>query len=228
MFDVIIPLRSGSKGIRNKNLKKINQDSLVNHLIKKIIKIEDISRIFILTDSKSYKKTILKSKKINLEYIRPNKLSKDNSIIYDLIFDFLKWSNKKNLKLNKILLFQATSPLLQKKEIYETINFIKRKKLKSLFHVTEMIEHPYECIKGLKKNWKHLSRVKKVNRQNFEKFYFITGSLYFFTINFFKKYKKFYNLKSFAYKVDKINFVDIDTEFDLEVAKKLINLKIRN
>ena len=83
----------------------------------------------------------MKNKKINLEYIRSNKLSKDNSVIYELIFDFIKWSKKRNLKLNKILLFQATSPLLQKKEIHKTINFIKRKKLKSLFHVTEMIEH---------------------------------------------------------------------------------------
>ena len=37
-----------------------------------------------------------------------------------------------------------------------------------------------------------------------------------------------HNEKSFAYKVDKINFVDIDTKFDLEVAKRLKNLKIRN
>lgn len=228
MFDAIIPLRSGSKGIKNKNLKKINKDTLINHLIKKLIKIKDINRIFILTDSNNYKKKILKSKKINLDYIRSKKLSKDSSVIYDLIFDFIKWSNERNLELNKILLFQATSPLLQKKEIHQTINFIKRKKLKSLFHVTEMIEHPYECIKGLSKNWKYLSKIKKVNRQNYEKFYFINGSLYFFTIKFFQKYKKFYNLESFAYKVDKINFVDIDTKFDFEIAKKLLNLKIRS
>ena len=116
MFDAIIPLRSGSKGIKNKNLKKINKDTLINHLIKKLIKIKDINRIFILTDSNNYKKKILKSKKINLDYIRSKKLSKDSSVIYDLIFDFIKWSNERNLELNKILLFQATSPLLQKKK----------------------------------------------------------------------------------------------------------------
>ena len=46
----------------------------------------------------------------------------------------------------------------------------------------------------------------------------------FFTKKFFLKHKKFYNEKSFAYKVDKVNFVDIDTKFDLEVAKRLKNL----
>ena len=37
MFDVIIPARSGSTGIKNKNIRKINNDTLINHLIKKLI-----------------------------------------------------------------------------------------------------------------------------------------------------------------------------------------------
>ncbi len=56
MFDIIIPLRSGSKGITNKNIKNFNKDILVNYLIKKIINLKDINRIFILTDSIKYKK----------------------------------------------------------------------------------------------------------------------------------------------------------------------------
>ena len=62
---------------------------------------------------------------------------------------------------------------------------VKNKKIESLFHVSEMIEHPYECIKGFKKSWKHVLKNKKINRQNFEKFYFITGSLWYFTKKFF-------------------------------------------
>ena len=228
MFDIIIPLRSGSKGITNKNIKNFNKDILVNYLIKKIINLKDINKIFILTDSIKYKKKIIKNKKINTEYLRLKKYSKNNSRIYDLVKHFIKWSENKNYKIKKIFLLQATSPLLGKKEIDKTIKFVKNKKIESLFHVSEMIEHPYECIKGFKKSWKHVLKNKKINRQNFEKFYFITGSLWYFTKKFFIKYKKFYNEKSFAYKVDKINFVDIDTKFDLEVAKRLKNLKIRN
>ena len=91
-----------------------------------------------------------------------------------------------------------------------------------------MIENPNDCIKGYNKNWSFLSKKIKVNRQNYDKYYFITGSLYFFTKNFFLKYKKFYKKKSIAYKVDKINFIDIDTNFDLALAKAVENLKIRN
>jgi len=228
MFDVVIPIRSGSKEIKNKNIKKFNRDNLTNLLLKKIINLKDINRIFILTDSIDYKKKIIKHKKINTEYIRLKKHSADNSIIYDLVNHFLKWSDIKKYKTEKILLLQVTSPLLHKNEISKTISFIKQKKISSLFHVSEMIEHPYECIKGFKKKWSPIIKNNKVNRQNFDSFYFITGSLWFFTKKFFLRYKKFYNKKSYAYKVDKINFVDIDTMFDFEIAKKLTNLKIRN
>ena len=145
-----------------------------------------------------------------------------------MVDDFFKWSISKNYKLDKILLCQATSPLLLKSEIDKTIGFIKKNKINSLFHVSEMIEHPYECIKGKNNSWKYLYKKNIVNRQNYEKFYFITGSLYFFTKKFFETHKKFYNLSSYAYKVDKINFVDVDTLFDLELANKIINLKTRN
>jgi len=42
MFDVIIPLRSGSKGLKNKNIKMFGDDNLVNHTIKKLLNIKDI------------------------------------------------------------------------------------------------------------------------------------------------------------------------------------------
>ena len=229
MFDVIIPLRAGSKGIKNKNIALFNGEILVNFLIKKILKIKNINKIYILTDSEKYKKKILKHQKVDTSYIRSKKLSEDNSSIYELIDDFLKFIQKRNILINKILMFQVTSPLLNIIEIKKTLSFILDKKLSSLFHVTKMIEHPEDCIKGLKNNWRPLSKKRVVNRQNYnQNYYFITGSLFYFTKKFFQKYKVTYNKSSFAYKVDKINFIDIDSRFDLEVAKKILNLKIRN
>ena len=230
MFDVIIPLRTGSRGIKDKNVVKFKNTNLTNYTIKKLLKIKLINRIFILTDSKNYKNKILKNKKIDLSYKRPKKFSKSNSSIYYLITDFIrtqKYNKKKELK--NILLLQVTSPLISGKEIIKTLRFIKKKKLSSLFHVSEMVEHPQDCIKGDEKKWKPFFNKKVINRQNYYKNYnFITGSLFFFTKDFFEKYRVTYNKSSYAYKVDKINFVDIDDKFDLAVAKKLVNSKIRN
>jgi len=106
MFDAIIPMRSGSKGIKNKNMANFHGEKLSNYTLKKLLKIKEINQIFILTDSKDYKRKLIKNKKINLEYIRPKNLSEDNSNINTLIYDFLFWSKNK-FELNKILFFSS-------------------------------------------------------------------------------------------------------------------------
>lgn len=229
MFDAIIPLRSNSKGLKNKNILIFkNKINLVNYTLKKIINIKKIKKIHILTDSNYYKKKIIDHKKIDKNYQRKKKLSLGNSKIDDLINDFLLNYNT-NIKNNNFLLFQVTSPNLKKDEIIKTLKFIDKNKVSSLMHVTEVLENPYEIIEIKGKNWKHLMKKRVVNRQNYlKKFMFITGSLFFFTRNFFSKNKKIFNSKTYPYKIDKINFIDIDDKFTFELAKKVINIKARN
>ena len=77
------------------------------------------------------------------------------------------------------------------REIRKSLKFINKKKKQSLFHVSEMIEAPYECINKIGVNWKLLSKSFLVNRQNYKKYYFITGSMFYFFKKLFFKKKKF-------------------------------------
>ena len=91
MFEAIIPLRSKSRGLKNKNILPFkNKVNLVNHTLNKLIKIKKIKKIYILTDSTSYKKKIIQNNKINISYVRKAKYSTSSSKIDDLIKDFLK------------------------------------------------------------------------------------------------------------------------------------------
>ena len=68
-----------------------------------------------------------------------------------------------------------------------------------------------------------------INRQNYpKKFMFITGSLYFFIIYFFSKNQVIITSKTYPYKVDRINFVDIDDLFTFQLSKQVSTLKIRD
>ena len=229
MFDVIIPIRSKSKGLKNKNiLPFLGKTILVNYTIKKLINIKTIRRIYVLTDSEKYKKKLIKHRKVDSNYLRKKEYSKTNSKINDLINDFIlnyyPFKNNQNL-----VLLQVTSPTLSINEINKTLEFIKNNKIKSLMHVCNVIESPYEIIeKKSEKKWNFLIKKRIINRQNYNRvFQYITGSLFFFDTNFFKKYKKIYNLKTTLYLVDKINFIDIDDKLTFEIAKKITNLKIR-
>ncbi len=225
-FNIIIPIRSKSKGIKNKNIVNFQKNlNLTNFTLKKLIGIKQIKKIYVLTDSNLYKKKIIHHNKIDKKYIRKNKHSLSNSKIQDLVKDFLK----ENSIIDNLALIQVTSPLLNRKEIVKTFNFITKKKIQSLIHVSEILENPHETIRGSKNKWSFLIKKRITNRQNYKNnYFFITGSMFFFTKKFFKKYKLIYNNKSYAYRVDKINFIDIDDPFTLEISKKLINMKIRN
>ena len=90
LFDVIIPIRSKSKELKNKNILPFSGKTiLVNYTIKKLLNIKEIRRIYVLTDSAKYKKKLIKHKKIDSSYLRKKKFSKANSKINDLIKDFI-------------------------------------------------------------------------------------------------------------------------------------------
>jgi CMP-N,N'-diacetyllegionaminic acid synthase len=66
----IIPARSGSKGIKNKNLQKIKKKKSLIELAFDIAKKSELfDKIIVSTDSKYYQK-ILK-KKIPIDFLRP-------------------------------------------------------------------------------------------------------------------------------------------------------------
>ena len=72
----IIPARKGSKGIKNKNLKKVKGKPLVQYSIDTAKKIQNLVDICISTDSLKIKKIILKNK-IKFYGLRPKNLSGD-------------------------------------------------------------------------------------------------------------------------------------------------------
>ena len=229
MFDVIIPIRSKSKELKNKNILPFSGKTiLVNYTIKKLLNLKKIIRVYVLTDSKKYKNILIKNRKVDSNYLRKRKYSEADSNVNDLIDDFIlnyyPYKNNQNL-----LLLQVTSPTLSVNEINNTLKFIKKNNLKSLMHVCNVIQSPYEIIEKKKgKKWNFLIKRRIINRQNYNRiFQYITGSLFFFDTNFFKKYKKIYNAKTTLYLVDKINFIDIDDKFTFEIAKKIANLKTR-
>ena len=65
----IIPARSGSKSIKNKNLKKINGKSLLTLAIEICKKIKKINKIFVSTDSRKIANEAIKNN-IEVPFLR--------------------------------------------------------------------------------------------------------------------------------------------------------------
>ena len=78
-----------------------------------------------------------------------------------------------------MVVLQPTSPLRKHVDINRACNLIKKNKCKSLFSISESLEHPYEAIDLKKGKWKHILNKSKnfYRRQDFDiNSYFINGS----------------------------------------------------
>ena len=226
---IFIPARSGSKGIKNKNLKKLNGKPLIDYTLgisKKIVKKNRNALIFVSTDSSKYLKHCRK-KGVKFDYLRPRKLAGDKSNIIDAIFHGLKWLEKeKKLLFDSVLLLQPTSPLRNFKETQKFIKIFRKKHTQSLVGVSEMIGHPYNCVKIKDKSWNFLEIKKKnlFNRQQYKNkkfgYYFVDGSFYAAKIDFLKRYRTFMKEgKTKLFKLEGRRAPDIDYNIDFEITK---------
>ena len=219
-----IPARSGSKRLKNKNLKIFLGHPLIYHTLNFSKKI-DISEIFVSTDSR----TILsycKKMGVKNNYLRPKKLSGDNSQIKDAILHAINWlAVNQNKKFDAIMLLQPTTPYRDIKEVNKIIKIFIKNNYDSLATVSKIKakDHPYFIVKISKNNkWKYLlnRNTNSSNTQDYPKNYYIdNGQAYLCKLQFLKKYKKFIvKNKTFLFK-SKINIIDIDDLEDFRISE---------
>ena len=121
----IIGIRSGSTGIKDKNIKLLNGKPLVYWIIKAAKKSKLINRIIVSTDSPKYAK-IVKKFGAEVPFIRPKKFAKKNSPDIDYVKHVLIWlKEKENYEADIFVRLMATSPLQRYKDIDCIIKHLK-------------------------------------------------------------------------------------------------------
>ena len=121
MHDVLclIPARSGSKGLKNKNIKLFNGTPLILYPYNIAKQSRFIDDIAITSDSEKYL-NYFKNKNI-YKILRPKNISQSKSKIHDVIIHALS-KLKKHYKY--LVLLEPTSPLTSAKEIDEAIKIL--------------------------------------------------------------------------------------------------------
>jgi CMP-N,N'-diacetyllegionaminic acid synthase len=175
----IIPARSGSKGLKNKNIYPVLKKPLITWTFKQAKKSKLIKNIFVSSDDISIMNL---SKKNNIEVIsRPKKLCKDNSSSESALVHSLNVIKKKYKIIPDLVVFlQATSPLRRNNDIDKAIKNFINKKLDSLFSVTKINDL---CLWQKKnKKWKSVNFdfSKRKPRQYMKQNYIENGSIYIF------------------------------------------------
>lgn len=221
----LIPARSGSKGVKDKNIIKIKNKRLIEYTFSEVLKSKLINKIVLSTNCKKVMRVKKKYDRIKL-IKRPDILSKDSSSIFNVIKHTLNYEKQKLNFYDYLVLLQPTTPLKNAKMIDDGIKKIVKEKGSSLVSVYEVDDnHPARMYKIKSKKLIPISKKnQQKNRQRLEKIYHRDGNLYIFSCKNFtnKNIKNYYGNKIVPLVLSKNYKLNIDTYLDLELAKLLI------
>ena len=219
----LIPARSGSQSIKNKNMVKLNNKPLIHYTIHAAKKSKYIDEVYVSSNDKKILE-YASSQKVNI-INRPDHISKSTSHSRHAVIHFINKILKKKKGKTLIIFLQPTSPLRNTKHIDNSINKVIDNN-KSLVSVCKI---DGGLLKSLKINSKGLvepifsERILTKRRQDIESIYKINGAIYIFTVSQFLKNKNFPIKNSQPFIMNDISSIDIDNDSDLNIAKKYIS-----
>lgn len=217
----IIPARSGSKGLKNKNILNLCGKPLIAYSIEAALKSNLFDKVIVSTDSLEYKE-------ISISYgseviMRNDRLSNDKASSYMVIEDVLKKINLCDE--DEFILLQPTSPLRTDKNIVEAYDLFNpnRDKYDFLVSMSES-EKNHDLIQVIEDNTlKNFNAdFKNYNRQKYKEYY-PNGAIFIGKVGAYLKKGDFFGYKSLPYYMNKEESVDIDDMLDFQFAITLIN-----
>ena len=223
----VIGLRSGSKSLKDKNIKNLCGKPLFYYIYKAAKQSKHINRVIFSTDSKKYKKIINKFGGY-APYMRPKSLSKDNSAEIEFIKDLLIClKEKENYVPDIIVRLLATSPFQKAKDIDKAINLVLKKGYNSSVIISKARQHPAKALRIISKNKSVTTYIgnnpinvgSKLNRQQHEEAYFRANVLVC-KKNIIDKYNSLSSKKNGYVKIQ--HQIDIDNLDDFNYAKYLM------
>lgn len=114
----LIPARSGSKGLKDKNIRKLNGKPLIVHSINAAIESKIFDEIMVSTDSELYA-DIAKDSGASVPFLRSQEQSSDSAGSWGVVKEVLQNYKKLGKTFSTVCLLQPTSPLRRADDIIE-------------------------------------------------------------------------------------------------------------
>ena len=213
--------RGGSKGVQGKNLRKLAGKSLLTHALDLLKELSEVSRIFVSTDCDTIAS---EARGENVEVInRPSSLATDDSP------EWLSWQHAVEFvqarygSFDTFLSVPTTAPLRTVTDVRLCLTAFEG--VDSVLTVTKSSHHP-EFNMGRYSDSGHfelcVGSPTVQRRQDSSQLYNISTVAYVTSPAFVLEKESFWNGRVGAVEIPQERALDIDTEFDLKVARLLI------
>lgn len=219
-------LRSGSKGVKDKNVRPLGGIPLFAHAAEAVLgskAYRDGGKLLVNTDSHEYARIANENGAIT-PFIRPKSMAGDKSPIREAIHYTYRFFDERSEVFDLFALIQATSPFTTSADVDRAVAVLRDQPyVKSVISVTEAEVPPLWCNtldESLSMKDFLPKEIRQKNRQELPQYYRVTGAVRIARWNDFRanNYDWYFD-DSRAVIIDRARSLDIDTEEDLSYAE---------
>ena len=220
----VIPARSGSKSVVNKNIRDFNGKPMLAHSIEHAKASKYINRIILSTDSQEY---ALIGQKYGAEipFIRPEEYATDDALDIDVFYHCLKFlEEKEGYYADVVVQLRPTYPIRDVEDIDNMIEILlNNKEIDSVRSIASATEIPYKMWRRneegvIKPILTDIKEAYNMPRQKLPKIYYQNASIDVTRGDVILKEHSMSGTRIYGYELSQ-NF-DIDTEEDFLKAER--------
>ena len=222
----LIPARSGSKGVPDKNIRMLGGEPLIKWAISVAKKSTSISRVLVSTDCERYAEIALGSG-AEVPFLRPSSLSKDNSTDFEFVDHALTWmrNNESERDFPDYLVhLRPTTPFRDPRIIDQAVSTMVKladRGYSALRSIHEMPESAYKAFEISNDNrlvtiFERNSNIEGANigRQQLPDTYCANGYVDVLSTKFISENGVMHGERVYPFKTDISFEIDVESDFD--------------
>ena len=220
----VIPARSGSKRLPNKNIRRFLEIPLLAWSIRFARSLERFERIVLSTDSEEIA-AIGRSEGIDVPYLRPSALASDTATSVDVVLDVLDRERRAGRDFDLVALLQPTSPVREPARWHEAFARLANDDCDAAIGVAPAKSHPFHVFRqdgnGALRPFSDPDGTR-LRSQDLPPAVQVSGNLYLIRCPVLEAERSFFPARTFGVLCDQPwEAFDIDTEADWIVAETL-------
>lgn len=220
----LIPARSGSKGLRHKNVRLLDGEPLLTRavaLARESARRGEVWSVVVSTESRRYAR-IAAAAGAEVPFVRPAALARDDTRLTAVVHHAIATLAGQGRRFDVVLLLSPTTPLTRVADVRGAMSLFRASRGAAVLSVTPEQVAP---------SWRFTLRGGRLvapadrrvgRRQEATPTYVLNGALYVATPVWLARHGQFWAPGARAYVMPKERSLDIESAFDLEVARGIV------
>ncbi len=227
----LITARGGSKGVPGKNTALVGGKPLIAWTIEAAQQARLMTRAIVSTDSEEIA-AVARQWGAEVPFLRPAELAQDGTPHLPVLLHALDWMrDNEGWEADYFMVLQPTSPLRTAADVDASIALAQQKDADGVIGMAEMHGHPYWC-KTLLPDGRLAplfdAGTGSLRRQDLPSALMPNGAIYLARTPWFRQSGSFYGDKTFAYVMPPERSLDIDTAWELALARLLVQRNLHH